>query len=319
MNPLISIIIPVKNRLSWFEDTLHSVLNQTYSNYELIIVDDGSYPPLIKAIPNITTNKKITVLRNETSVGPGGARELGRQKASGAFVHYLDSDDILHQKYLQKMIYLLESHPEAGMGYCISTIFHELPITVKEKVYQNSDKVLNAYKFDITARRWSTSSCLWAKWATDIIGPWSDLENGEDRVYDFKAECLGIKVVYLPEILCYYRKSLSGGHQTDRKEKLRFNGAVCDFELAKLAAQNKNSIHKKSTTYLRKALNHSIGVFALYGMKQKTLECIKFKKQLTNENFIFTIFYGLIIVIFHLIPYQLLNYLYKKSKFKLSE
>src|SRR5687767_1849902 len=90
---LFSIIIPTYNRASFIEKTIHSVLNQTCQDFEIIIVDDGSTDNTEDIIKKIN-NEKIIYLKIQNSER-GFARNYGVQHSSGDYVTFLDSDDIL--------------------------------------------------------------------------------------------------------------------------------------------------------------------------------------------------------------------------------
>ena len=89
--PLFSIIIPVYNREKLIKGTLSSVLSQTYKDYEVIVVDDGSTDNTLEVLSQFS--KSVTVLRQENA-GPGAARNLGIARATGQYVAFLDSDDL---------------------------------------------------------------------------------------------------------------------------------------------------------------------------------------------------------------------------------
>ena len=69
MYDLVSIIIPAKDRIDWLKETLKSVFNQTYSEIEVIIIDDGSKPPIQECLPQLKENMRVSILRNEVSSG----------------------------------------------------------------------------------------------------------------------------------------------------------------------------------------------------------------------------------------------------------
>jgi glycosyltransferase involved in cell wall biosynthesis len=105
--PLFSVIIPTFNRAEFITKTVQSVLDQTYKSFEIIIVDDGStdntealLQPLIQKHPNIFYFKK----QNEER---GAARNFGIIKAKGAYVTFLDSDDIFYSNHLQEAVELI--------------------------------------------------------------------------------------------------------------------------------------------------------------------------------------------------------------------
>jgi glycosyltransferase involved in cell wall biosynthesis len=92
-NPFVSIIIPAFNPGKYILDTIKSVLNQTYQNIEIILVDDGSTEPLENLIQDhFPSNDKINYYSKENG-GLSSARNFGITKASGDFIAFLDSDD----------------------------------------------------------------------------------------------------------------------------------------------------------------------------------------------------------------------------------
>lgn len=89
--PFFSVIIPTYNRAALLREALDSVLGQTFSNYEVIVADDGSTddtPAVVSSYGN-----KIHFLR-QANQGPGAARNLGAQQATGEYLAFLDSDDV---------------------------------------------------------------------------------------------------------------------------------------------------------------------------------------------------------------------------------
>lgn len=100
----ISIIIPVYNSEKYLKKTINSVLNQTYKNIEIILVDDGSIDNsyiICKEYSERYDNIKIYTKNNE---GPGPARNLGIEHANGSYIGFVDSDDFIHQKMYEDMM-----------------------------------------------------------------------------------------------------------------------------------------------------------------------------------------------------------------------
>jgi glycosyltransferase involved in cell wall biosynthesis len=112
--PKVSVIIPFYNRVRWVADAVQSVLAQTYRNFEIILVDDGSTEDITSCID--IKNKKIRYLRQENK-GPGAARNLGISVANGAFISFLDSDDIFLPGKLEKQVALMLTAPKALMSH----------------------------------------------------------------------------------------------------------------------------------------------------------------------------------------------------------
>lgn len=103
MHFLISIIIPVYNKEKYIKETINSVLNQTYSNFELILVDDYSSDTSIDLIKKFEDPriKIISLLENK---GVSNARNIGVENSFGRYVCFLDADDLWKQKKLENQL-----------------------------------------------------------------------------------------------------------------------------------------------------------------------------------------------------------------------
>ncbi|WP_024334608.1 glycosyltransferase family 2 protein [Desulfotignum balticum] len=121
MNPAVSIILPTFNRAMSLERSVESVLNQTFTNFEIIIVDDGSVdqtPSVIESL--LKKDPRIKAIRFENNLGPAAARNSGIREASGEYVAFQDSDDVWNEKKLEKQCLLLKNLPP-DYGFVFST------------------------------------------------------------------------------------------------------------------------------------------------------------------------------------------------------
>jgi len=98
---LVSIISPVYNGEAYIEECINSIINQTYKNFEWIIVNDGSSDNTEKIVKKYQKKYKWIKLINITNHGQGYARNIALKEAEGEFVAYLDSDDYLDKKMLE--------------------------------------------------------------------------------------------------------------------------------------------------------------------------------------------------------------------------
>lgn len=113
--PNISIIIPTYNRGHLILETLESVFAQTYQDFEVIVVDDGSTDNTEQILSKYM--ERIRFFRQENS-GPSVARNLGIFNAKGAHIAFLDSDDLWYPSKLEKQVAIFESNPKIGLVYC---------------------------------------------------------------------------------------------------------------------------------------------------------------------------------------------------------
>lgn len=219
---IVTVIIPCHNRIEFLQDCLTSVAKQTYASVQVIVVDDASQEGSIeKAVASVPWRFPLPVklLRSEIRLGPGLAREMGRQEAKGDYVAYLDSDDIWHKDFLLEQVKNLQTHPGAGMSYCIAIQFAKLPILGTEPIFYRSDEKFDQILPELTQKRhWATGGCLWTQEAVLKIGIWSKSWILEDVAYDFIAGCNEIKISHLAKVLCYARRGIKTDHVTGMEQ-----------------------------------------------------------------------------------------------------
>jgi len=118
MNPLFSILLANFNNSSFLADCLESVFKQTFTNWEVIFVDDCSTDNSLKIINNYANqDSRIKIYANETNKGCGFTKARCVQMASGALCGFLDTDDALTPNALEIMVQKHEAHPEAAIVY----------------------------------------------------------------------------------------------------------------------------------------------------------------------------------------------------------
>lgn len=99
---LFSIIMPAYNSQATIKESIASVLNQTYQNFELIIINNNSSDATLSIITNFCHDKRILVINNENNMGVAQSRNRGLEMASGEIIAFLDSDDIWYPNKLEE-------------------------------------------------------------------------------------------------------------------------------------------------------------------------------------------------------------------------
>lgn len=131
---MISVVIPLYNKESSIQKTIESVLVQTYKDFELIIVDDGSTDNSVNIVECISVNNQLKLIRKSNG-GVSSARNEGINNASGDYIAFLDGDDLWEPTYLEEMYKLILDYPDAGIyglgigkkvGKAINTNFTKL-------------------------------------------------------------------------------------------------------------------------------------------------------------------------------------------------
>lgn len=111
---MISVIIPLYNKANTIIDTINSVLNQTYKDFELIIVNDGSTDNGVELIQQQFNDDRIRII-HQKNAGASAARNRGVDESKSIYVTFLDGDDEWHPEYLSIVENTIEKYPEAGM------------------------------------------------------------------------------------------------------------------------------------------------------------------------------------------------------------
>src|ERR1051325_1035845 len=119
--PTFSVIIPTYNRSSYLKVTLESVWRQTLTDYEIIIVDDGSTDDTSAYLSQI--GERVTVIR-QLNRGPGIARNRGAESARGEYLAFLDSDDLWFPWTLATFAALIREHSSPALLAANLQAFH---------------------------------------------------------------------------------------------------------------------------------------------------------------------------------------------------
>jgi len=113
-NPLLSIVMPVYNGEPYLLDAVHSLLHQTFTDFELLIVDDASTDKGFELL-EVISDPRIRILRNAQNSGIVYSRNRGMSVAKGNYIAPFDSDDIAHPRKFEKQIRFLEANPDFGL------------------------------------------------------------------------------------------------------------------------------------------------------------------------------------------------------------
>ncbi len=173
-NPSVSIIIPVYNRPLLLSDAVESVLAQTCSDWELILVDDGSQNQTLQVIQKyVLLDKRIHFIsRNRDPKGATTCRNLGAAVAKGEFLIFLDSDDLLAPWCVEKRLKLLKDNPILDLG-----LFHSLVYSEKSNNFflrtdsSEGDFLMRFLNFK---NAWLTISVIWRKKFFDKLQGWDE-------------------------------------------------------------------------------------------------------------------------------------------------
>lgn len=244
--PKISIIMPVFNVKKYIDESIASVISQTYDDWELILIDDcsndGTYDYLLASYQE---NPKIKLLRNPVNSGAGASRNLGLQNASGKLIAFLDADDIWLPSKLEKQLAFMLDHKSTIVHTSYSFI-NEYGEPISGRVNASKHVNLNSYMRNTEI---GMSTVLINK---EVVGGFEfpEMRTHEDAGLWLLLLGYGFKADGLDEVLVYYRV---------RKGQLSGNKLLAAKTVFKLFIKVKQiPIYKRVVNYSFYAFN---GIF----------------------------------------------------------
>ena len=137
----VSIIVPMYNAASFLKETLDSILNQTFTNFELILIDDCSKDNTLE-IANSFSDPRIYIVKNEKNLGAGGTRNKGIKLAQSTYIAFCDAEDIMFPNRLEEQYNFMEQHPDIDIcGSFVKLINEQGDITGKFTFPVKHDKI----------------------------------------------------------------------------------------------------------------------------------------------------------------------------------
>lgn len=205
---LFSVVIPLFNKREHIIRTIDSILAQTYSNFEIVIVDDGSTDGSVELV-NELRGDSVRLFRQPHS-GVSAARNRGVEEANGQIIAFIDADDTWEPHFLDEMIELYKSFPEAK-AYASAYQFVEqgnqfLDPKMNFSHQHNHACLLNDY-FSISSRGdqpfMMSSFCIQRESFLQLGGFSKELSLAEDKDL-FVRVALEMKIAYTPSVLAFY-------------------------------------------------------------------------------------------------------------------
>ena len=140
---LISIIIPVYNKAQYISKCIETVINQSYKNIEILIINDASTDSSYDICKDYEKNdKRIKVISNDKNIGLSASRNKGIELSKGKYIAFVDADDYLTNKYIEKL-YLNIKIYKADVSQCL---FYEVDdMDVINKKYLEENKIIRVY------------------------------------------------------------------------------------------------------------------------------------------------------------------------------
>ena len=234
--PFVSIILPVKDGERYLNEALDSIITQTYTNWEMIIVDDGSRdktPYILKEYKS--RDKRVSIITNKRSMGISKALNKGVKKAHGSFLARMDADDISYPNRLERQAQFLLKHKEI------------IAIGTQCDIIDAEGRKTSVKKFPLSHE---------------------EIYNAVFRFNPLQHPTLMINRVLLPRKFIFY-DILDGAEDLNLLFKLFLYGKVANMDQSLLAYRihGENSSFKKIKHIYRQALEARIHGILRYGYR----------------------------------------------------
>jgi glycosyltransferase involved in cell wall biosynthesis len=216
MLALVSIIIPCYNQGKFIEETVKSVLLQTYINFEIIIVNDGSTDPYtIDLLKNKTWEN--TRIININNAGVANARNVGIANSKGKYILPLDGDDLIANTYLEKAVQILEANEDIKV------------VTSEVRYFGKMNSLFNLPEFSITGlmgQNLLVCTSMYRRTDFDATNGYNTNMNDGFEDWDFWLSLIkpGEKIYKIKEVLFFYRinrRSRNSSISVELQAKLR--------------------------------------------------------------------------------------------------
>jgi glycosyltransferase involved in cell wall biosynthesis len=278
--PLVSVLIPLYNKVDYFEETLDSVLNQTYQNIEIIIVDDGSTDASLNiAKRNLSGKVRIFEQKNK---GASAARNKAFELSKGEFIQYLDADDILDRCKIEEQIKVLVDNPNClaiAQGYDMEMTGGQKKMTLRKRLTKDYTDP-KTFIFDEILEAALVHSWLIPRYFIEKTGGWDErISIFDDRDFYLRLVILASKIIFSEKAICYYRITETDNHLSKKRDIVNFQGSLIYFSNAEIFLQkNKNALNESDKKMLS-CLYKKLFIVGLHNREVKESlynRCIKY-------------------------------------------
>jgi glycosyltransferase involved in cell wall biosynthesis len=286
-NIIVSIIIPNYNKADYIEETLQSIQNQFFQNWEAIIVDDGSNDNSIEIIHKYTQNdgRFKFIQRDREPKGGSVCRNIGLANAKGDFILFLDSDDLLIPRTLENRLQAFEKYPDKDfLVFPMGTFKNQIGDNNSMWIPQKDNHLKDFLAHDLP---WHTMSPIWKK---DFLLKLDGFDEEFPRLQDVELHTRALlqkKVLYkvFPENEpdCFYRideERIIGNYEQFVEKWI--DGVIMYIKKMNKIINDSNRSDKERLLKYLKGTFVSILTQTLYASQQKKIDIVKKNKYIEN-------------------------------------
>jgi len=209
--PKFSVIIPLYNKEEFVKDSINSVLNQSFSDFELIIINDASSDASLQKAQEVT-DSRIQIIEHSKNKGLSASRNTGIKMAKANYITFLDADDLWKPTYLEKILVLINAYPEASLfatKYEVllsnsKVIEHDF----KEIKFNNHGIITNFFESNLNQSIFYPSCLCVEKKVFNEIGLYNESINySEDVDFNIRSQANYLFAYFNEALVTYLRNS----------------------------------------------------------------------------------------------------------------
>lgn len=270
-SPMVSVLLPFVNEGALLGEAIESMVQQTYSSFELILIDNGADDGTRTiATAGVNMDKRIKLVHEDVN-GISNALNRGIQEAKGGFIARMDADDISHPERLHKQVSHLMRHPGTGVVSCLTELF---PVTTDNEGYREfvawQNGIVDA-EAHFTQRFIESPiahpSVMMRRELFELYGNYSTAEMPEDYELWLRWMEREVRFEKVPEVLLYWRdhsSRLSRNHANYSSEAF---SKVKSFYLAQWLKRNLDTKQKVVVCGSSKNINAKINLLEKEGVE----------------------------------------------------
>lgn len=280
---LVSVIIPCYQAENYIRRCLNSVLSQSYTDLEIIVVDDGSTDSSAEIVKEIAGKDSRVKYLYQTNAGVSAARNKGIDNASGELVTFVDSDDTINSEMYRTLVDLMIRYNAdvSHCSYCRNTDgeIKNIGGTNEEHYYQGEEIAYSLLEATLIGP--SCCNKLFKKNIIENIRFYTRFKIGEDSLFDFQAFQNAKTAVFIDSCFyTYYSSETSACVNTEMVKKTedlyQVNSLIYEQSLSKSYEQIAFMKHKKSLLSLYRT-------YSCFGRKSYKNEMREIRKQIIND------------------------------------
>lgn len=205
-NPKVTVLMTVCNGGKYLAETLGCVMAQTFRDFEMLIIDDGSTDQTVEIIQSFA-DARIRLLRNQTNLGIYHSRNLGMEEARGEYICLLDHDDLCTPNRLEVQVKFMDAHPDIGLSGSFAD-----EVDADGKIINGRIRSYPTQPDEVVGRLWSGYTILNPTVIlrrNDFVrhGIWHDTTFKVAGDYDFYVKAARkLKLANIPQVLLHYRQ-----------------------------------------------------------------------------------------------------------------